>query len=116
MHQLTMVVAAGGETCHSSSRFLDLWGLDSFCYLTGMGGAFNGGGELISVNAWAPDHWYMMVSTQVVGATITGEAGCLALAGGIGVCAQPTWCTGTHGRKGQPFVQLPNADQAFLCI
>jgi hypothetical protein len=103
------------ESCHGNSVQLDLWGLDSFCYLTGMGGAFNGGGEVVSVNAWAPDHWYMLVATQVEGATNTGEAGCLAPIGHprpreTNVVNRYIWT------QGQPFLQLPNADQAFCAF
>lgn len=103
------------ESCHGASAFQNLFGLDGFCYLTGMGGAFNGSGEIVSANAWAPDHWYILVNTQVVGASIIGEAGCIAAIGHsrlrtTNVAYRYAWS------QGQPPVQLPNADQAFCAL
>jgi hypothetical protein len=40
------------ESCSGSSSSESVWGSDGFCYLTGMSGAFNGGGEVVTVSAW----------------------------------------------------------------
>ncbi|HEY5137938.1 MAG TPA: hypothetical protein VIJ25_01265, partial [Methylococcales bacterium] len=105
------------ESCNpSASDFLDLWGRpNSFCYLTGMNGAFNGGGEVISVNAWAPDHWYMLVTTQTWSGFIKGEAGCMSL-NGHPVLKTTNVAYRYRWRQGDAPQQLPNSDQAFCAF
>jgi hypothetical protein len=106
------------ETCHGNGEFLDLWGQDSFCYLTGMSGEFNGGGEIISINPWAADHWYMMVFLQAEGGYIRGEAGCLSLVGHsllrVTAGATPGYPSERYEwNQGDSWMQLPNEDRAF---
>ena len=104
------------ESCSSSSQGISVWGGDGFCYLTGMGGALNGGGEAVTVSAWGPGNsWYLGAFTQAEGSSIKAEAGCIAAIGHArlrttNVVFQYQWS------QGEPFQQLPNADEAFCAL
>jgi hypothetical protein len=80
-----------------------------------MGGLFDGGGEAVSAGVSDPSGWYLFITTMVWTGYVRGEAGCLSLVGHASlrttdVVRRYRWS------QGEPFRQLPDADQAFCVL
>jgi hypothetical protein len=104
------------ESCNPhAGQAQALFGRDGFCYLTGMGGRFDGGGESVQVHALNPARWELFASTMAWSGYIRGEAGCIALHGHSSL--RTTNIVRRYGwLQGEPFRQLPNADEAFCVL
>jgi hypothetical protein len=85
--------------------------ISDYCYLTGMGGHFRGGGEWVSI-LHTTRGWYLMVKTGVEGGYIRAEAGCISLVGNPNqrVSGPRTWARGASP------VSLAGTDAAFCSL
>jgi hypothetical protein len=85
--------------------------ISDYCYLTGMGGHFRGGGEWVGI-LHTTRGWYLMVKTGVEGGYIRAEAGCISLVGNPNqrVSGPRTWARGASP------VSLAGTDAAFCSL
>jgi hypothetical protein len=97
-------IACGRPTGHE----VVLGSATDFCYLTGMGGHFRGGGEWVGINE-RNGRWYLQVNTKIERAYIRAEAGCISFAGD-----RSQYVTGPHTWvRGASRVNIADADIAF---
>jgi hypothetical protein len=98
-----------------------MWGTDSYCYMTGLGGKFDGSHEDVGVYHYSNT---LHVNT-LAHAIIWSEAVCMSPQGGSWEFAQGGNLRGQpdtldtrvfQWSYGQPFVQLPNSDKAYCFL
>lgn len=103
---LTACAWDGGEGVHIGE-------LNSFCYLTGMSGTFDGGGESVSVTY--KDVWpspYLGVGTWVDEGLIQGEANCIKPA----TMATTDLYTPYSWEQGQSWVRMIRGTDGFCVL
>jgi hypothetical protein len=98
----------------AAERELHLNDTSNFCYLTGMGGKFNGLRERVSMPIRG-GRWRLNVLTGVERGYLRGEAGCIKINGR----SNPRMTSIYHPyewQSGKIYQRLPDADQAFCAL
>jgi hypothetical protein len=92
------------------AQFYDMWGADAYCYLTDVGGLYDGSSELSAVVQWnnTTGGWYQ----ECGGTSCESAAGCLSFTGHPSMKRTNTLYPYNY-YAGSPAIQLPNQSDAF---